>query len=414
MKVSKLIVAPGLGGYYFDDLEAVKRGARADGYFILGTPVTEGHKKVRNPGETISIMLQLDSGDIALGSCVAIQYSGVVGRDPILLPERYIPVIEQHVMPKIEGREITTFKETAEWFDNITVDGKKLHTGIRYGITQAILAAVAIRDKLSEAEVVAREYGTVVSDELIPILAQSSDLRYLNVDKMIIKKVPAIPQGLFNQVDKVGEQGEKLEEYCRWLAGRVKEFGDPDYFPLIHLDVYGIPGKIFNNDPGRLAEYFAGLEKIVLPYHLDIECPVDAGTRDGTMEVMVKLAEELKKLGSKVDITADDWCNTLDDIKFFVDNKAADMIQIKTPDLGSIHNSIEAVLYCKKAGVKAFLGGTCNGTDISSRATVNMAMATRADMVYNKPGMGVDEGYMIVHNEMRRILAILKAKNYWG
>ena len=414
MKIEKLIAAPGLGGYYFDDLEAIKRGAKSDGYFILGTPVTPGHKKVRNPGETISIMLKLDSGDTALGSCVAIQYSGVVGRDPILLPEVYIPVIEKHVMPLIAGKEITTFKETAEWFDNLLIDGKKLHTGIRYGVTQAILQAVAIRDKMTEAEVVAKEYGTKVSDKLIPILAQSSDQRYLNADKMIIKRVPAIPQGLFNQVEKVGEKGEKLIEYCHWLVKRMKDFGDPDYAPIIHLDVYGIPGKVFNNDPKVLAEYFAQIEKIFAPLQVDIECPVDLGTRDGTMECMIKLTQELKKIGSKVDITADDWCNNLDDIKLFADNKAADMIQIKTPDLGGINNSIEAVLYCHSKGAKAFLGGTCNGTDISTRSTVNMAMATRADMVYNKPGMGVDEGYMIVHNEMQRILAMLKAKNYWG
>jgi hypothetical protein len=27
--------------------------------------------------------------------------------------------------------------------------------------------------------------------------------------------------------------------------------------------------------------------------------------------------------------------------------------------------------------------------------------------------MGVDEGYMIVYNEMQRVLAILRAKKYW-
>lgn len=413
MRIEKLVVARGLGGYYFDDLAAIKQGCKSDGYFILGTPVTEGHKKVRNPGETISIMLALDTGEVALGSCVAIQYSGVVGRDPILLAERYIPFIEQHVKPILQGREITTFREAAEWFDKVTVGGKKIHTGIRYGVTQALLDAVAIKDKITQAEVVAKEYGTKISNELIPVLAQSSDNRYLNADKMIIKRVPAIPQGLFNQVEKVGTKGEKLEEYVGWLIKRVKDFGDPDYFPIIHLDVYGIPGKIFNDDTRAIADYFVKLEKIAQPYDLDIECPIDTGDRDSTMNVMISLMKDLKRRDSKVCITADDWCNTLEDIKYFADNKAAHMIQIKAPDLGGINNSIEAVLYCKNKGIKAFLGGTCNGTDISSRVTVNMAMATKADMIYNKPGMGVDEGYMIVYNEMQRILAILQSKKYW-
>jgi len=60
------------------------------------------------------------------------------------------------------------------------------------------------------------------------------------------------------------------------------------------------------------------------------------------------LREKLKISGIKVEIVADEWCNTLEDIKEFVDAKAADMLQIKTPDLGGINNTIEAILYCKR------------------------------------------------------------------
>lgn len=413
MRVEKLVVAEGMGGYYFDDLMAIKAGAKKEGNFILGDPITPGHRRVRNPGRTISIMLVLDSGDVALGSCVAIQYSGVVGRDPILLPEVYIPFIEEKVKPLVEGIEITSFKELCEWFDDLKVDGERLHTGIRYGMSQAFLDAVSIKEKLTPSEIVAKEYNTVISKEMIPILAQSSDDRYSNADKMIIKSVPAIPQGLFNSVEKVGEKGEKLEEYLVWLMNRIKEYGEVGYAPIIHLDVYGMPGKIFDNDPIVIAEYFVGLEKLVHPLQLNIECPADTGDRDGTMEVMIEIMRELKKRNSEVAIVADDWCNNLQDVKFFVDHKAADMVQIKAPDLGGLHNSIEAVIYCKQNGIKAFLGGTCNGTDISSRATVQCAMATQSDMVYNKPVMGVDEGYMIVYNEMKRIIALLEANGYY-
>ena len=85
------------------------------------------------------------------------------------------------------------------------------------------------------------------------------------------------------------------------------------------------------------------------------------------------------------------------------------MIQIKTPDLGSIHNTVEAVLYCKEKGVGAYQGGTCNETDRSAQVCIHCAMAANADQVLAKPGMGVDEGYMIVYNEMNRILALRKA-----
>ena len=82
------------------------------------------------------------------------------------------------------------------------------------------------------------------------------------------------------------------------------------------------------------------------------------------------------------------------------------MIQIKTPDLGGINNSIEAVIYCNQEGVDAYLGGTCNETNRSAEVCAHIAMATSPIQYLAKPGMGVDEGYMIVFNEMSRILAL--------
>ena len=86
------------------------------------------------------------------------------------------------------------------------------------------------------------------------------------------------------------------------------------------------------------------------------------------------------------------------------------MAQIKTPDLGGINNIVEAVLYCKEKGFGAYQGGTCNETDRSAQVCVNCAMATKPDQILAKPGMGVDEGFMIVYNEMERILALRKAR----
>ena len=71
-----------------------------------------------------------------------------------------------------------------------------------------------------------------------------------------------------------------------------------------------------------------------------------------------------------------------------------------------INNSIEAVIYCKKNNMGAYLGGTCNETDRSAQVCAHIAMATSPVQCLAKPGMGVDEGYMIVFNEMQRILAL--------
>lgn len=86
------------------------------------------------------------------------------------------------------------------------------------------------------------------------------------------------------------------------------------------------------------------------------------------------------------------------------------MVQIKTPDLGGVHNVVEAVLYCNRNGMQAYQGGTCNETDVSARACVHIALAARPMRLLVKPGMGFDEGMNIVGNEMRRAVALLARK----
>ena len=146
-------------------------------------------------------------------------------------------------------------------------------------------------------------------------------------------------------------------------------------------------------------------------YACRIEGPMDCDCdRQSQLEALAGLTAELDRRGIQVELVADEWCNTLEDIKLFADHKAGHMVQIKTPDLGSIHNTIEAVLYCKAKGIGAYQGGTCNETDRSAQVCVHCAMATQPEQILAKPGMGVDEGYMIVYNEMQRILALRRAK----
>jgi len=111
-------------------------------------------------------------------------------------------------------------------------------------------------------------------------------------------------------------------------------------------------------------------------------------------------------LGADVRIAVDEWCNTLEDIELFVQRRAADVIHVKTPDLGGINNTIEALLLVRAHGLLAYCGGTCNETDRSSQVSAHLAMACGAGQVLAKPGMGVDEGLMIVGNEMARVTTI--------
>ena len=109
-----------------------------------------------------------------------------------------------------------------------------------------------------------------------------------------------------------------------------------------------------------------------------MECPIDLPEKSDLIAQMKRLKDTLEEKNINVWICADDWCNTLEDIKDFVDSGAAHMIQVKAPDLGGLNRTVEAALYCKQHGVRAFVGGTCNGTDQSSRITVHVALAVQA------------------------------------
>lgn len=414
MKIIDVVCSAGRTGFYFDDQRAIKRGAGHDGVFYIGEPVTEGFRAVRQAGESISVMLILEDGQMAYGDCAAVQYSGAGGRDPLFLAEDFIPVIDQYIKPQLVGKEADDFRGLCAMMEAIQVEGKRLHTAIRYGVSQAILDAVAKATGRLMCEVVADEYGCTVSETPIPIFTQSGDDRYTNADKMIIKGAQVLPHALINHVEeKLGKNGEKLEAYVAWLRDRIlNNRTDDSYAPVMHMDVYGTIGAAFgNNNYTAMADYIEKLGEIAKPFKLRIEGPMDCDCdRETQMTALAGLTAELDRRGCDVELVADEWCNTLEDIKLFADNKAGHMVQIKTPDLGGINNTIEAVLYCKEKGIGAYQGGTCNETDRSAQVCVHCAMATQPVQMLAKPGMGVDEGYMIVYNEMNRIIAVRKAK----
>ncbi len=412
MKIVDIICAEGKTGFYFDDQKAIKKGAKHDGLFYVGEPMTEGFTSIRQPGESISVMLVLEDGQIAHGDCAAVQYSGAGGRDPLFLAADFIPLIENDIAPMLIGKETSDFKALAEEVDHMQVNGKRLHTAIRYGLTQALLDASSKAKKVTMAEVIKDEYKTEVELQRIPIFTQSGDDRYNNADKMIIKGADVLPHGLFNNVEeKLGLKGEKLLAYVEWLRDRVNQYKmTEDYNPIFHIDVYGTIGELLNDDTVAMADYLATLEEAAKPYKLRIEGPMDVGSREAQMEALRDLTALLDERNIHVELVADEWCNTLEDVKYFADNKAGHMIQVKSPDLGGINNSIEAIVYCNEAGVGAYLGGTCNETSRSAEICCNIAIACGATQVLAKPGMGVDEGIMIINNEMNRVLARAKKR----
>ena len=161
MKITQAHFVPGFYSFFFDDQQAIKQGAKHDGFVYVGSPRTAGFREIRQAGECVSVLLVLENGAVAVGDCAAVQYSGAGGRDPLFLGANFAPFLEKHLKPLLEGRSVDTFLANARYFDTLEIEGKRLHTAIRYGLTQALLDA-----GLSEAQI-RRVAGENVRDFLL-------------------------------------------------------------------------------------------------------------------------------------------------------------------------------------------------------------------------------------------------------
>ena len=72
MKIVDVICAQGKTGFFFDDQKAIKDGAKSDGAFYRGNPLTPGFTSIRQAGESISVLFVLENGAIAHGDCAAV------------------------------------------------------------------------------------------------------------------------------------------------------------------------------------------------------------------------------------------------------------------------------------------------------------------------------------------------------
>ena len=457
MRIARVIAVPSTGGYYTEDLAALQSNPLPVADRYTAAPATPGFRHVREVVEAVSVGLVLEGcpGGVVWGDCVAVAYSGKAGRDPVFRAAQGLATIQHTVAPALQGWEITTFRELAAEVDDllesvqvlrplsrprpvtrrdllmapvralrtareegehtdpnverVTIQ-RPLHTAIRYGVSQALLKAVALARGVTMAQVIAAEWGLPLPDAPVPMHAQCGADRYAGADKMIARRVASLPHALVDNIpEQLGADGAELTRYARWLSERIRQLGGDDYRPAIHLDVHGALGQILDDNLGRILGQLYGLEVAAQPYPLRVESPVIMDSREAQIEALQTLYEYVRSRGMGVQIVADEWANTLEDIRAFVDAGAAHMIQVKMPDLGSVHNSVEAVLACRAGGVGAFLGGSCAETDLSARVAVHVALATRPDLIMARPGMGVDEGVMLIQNEMARTLACIQA-----
>ncbi|RWJ45282.1 MAG: methylaspartate ammonia-lyase [Mesorhizobium sp.] len=406
MQITDVILAPGQGAFFYDDQDAIRAGALQEGFVYVGQSKTPGFRSIRVPASSLSLGLVLHDGVVVWGDAMGVQYSGAGGRDPLFDPNTISDLMRRVIAPRLLGVDASRFLAACAevlqpW------EGSRLPLSLEYGVSQALLRAAAHIHRKTMAAIVCSEFDLMLPTRKVPIYCQSGDAREMNVDKMILKGVDVLPHGLINSRQKFGIGGQTFMDFVKWVAKRIRELGTPNYHPVLHFDVYGWIGQEIGLEPQRIADFICRVSETVPEFTVNIESPADFGSTEAQIDEYAKIVSILDGRNSRARVVVDERCNTLEDIRLFAAAKATHLVQIKTPDVGSIADTARAVLICKANKVGAYVGGSCTETDLSARASVHVSVATRADMMLAKPGMGVDEALSIVGNEQNRLFATL-------
>ncbi|CAH2406759.1 Methylaspartate ammonia-lyase 2 [Mesorhizobium ventifaucium] len=406
LQIKDVLLAPGNGAFFYDDQAAIRSGATQDGFIYIGEPITPGFTSLRVPASSLSVGLVLTDATVVWGDMMGVQYSGAGGRDPLFETAQISDLTSRVVAPRLLDVDASLYLDACakvlEPHEN-----ERLPLALEYGVSQALLRAAASLQCVTMAEVVCAEFDLPLPKRKVPIYCQSGDAREINVDKMILKAVDVLPHGLINSLQKFGVGGQTFVEFVKWVATRTREIGRAGYRPVLHFDVYGWIGQEIGLEPERIADFICRVADTVPGFTLNIESPADFGSTEAQIENYARIVSILDDRGSSARIVVDERCNTLEDIRLFAEARATHLVQIKTPDVGSMADTARAVLICKQNQVGAYVGGSCTETDLSARASVHISVATQADMMLAKPGMGVDEAFSIVGNEQNRLLAML-------
>src|SRR4051794_4678706 len=339
-RVESVRVVPAESAFFRDDQSAIRAGAPRNGFLYEGAPRTPGFTRIREPGQALALLLRLDDGHVVTGDCAEVQYAAAGGRDEPLSARLGAELVERVVAPALVGRAVDDFRALSA-----ALRKPGLPAWLRYGSGQALLRAAAHARREPMARVICREWELPRPTRLVPLLAQSGDTPRPAADRMILKRADALPHGLINNVEtRLGVRGELLLELVVWLRARILELvPDESYRPVLQFDVYGTIGLAFGTT-ARIADYLERLAGAADPFSVRIEQPLDAGGRAAQIEALALLRRELDARGCPVELIADEWCNTVDDVEAFATAGCVDMIQVKTPDLGGLDETVDALL----------------------------------------------------------------------
>lgn len=399
--------------------------------------------------ETISIGVVLDGKHVAWGECVAAPtLTGAEEETPFRIMEG-TAVIQNQILPLLKGQPLNRFRPLAaqvdslteivtitrplppaqpagptksfsrrdlftervwdpEWSKEIPTEQmtvkRPIHHALRYGVSQALLAAVATSRRQSIAEVVAAEYGLPLPETAVAIHLEIAEAHTITVDPMLIHSW-GYTTASQDFKSELGKNAQRLQRYVRELKTYFATTTGESYRPTIHLDVRGGLGQLYDNDTGKILGALFGLEKAAAPYPLRVANPIIAADRETQAQKLRQLKEYLRLRRMKLQLVGGADIHTVDDAITLARSQVVDLIHLPVPQLGSLHQAIAAVQACQDQGMGVLLDGSTAATGVAMRILCHVALAVQPDFIMVKSGRREDKDLALVHNEMARTVA---------
>src|SRR5690606_19594541 len=153
------------------------------GFAYKGKPITPGFHQVRQPSTALSVVLALSDGQVAYADGVGVYYSGRMNRDPLFVPAEQVSVFDAQVRPLLEGARLDAFRPLAKRIDELPI-----HKAMKYGVSMAVLDAVAKARHVTMSEVIADEYGLELIAQPLVLNHQVGPDWYVGVEKIILRR----------------------------------------------------------------------------------------------------------------------------------------------------------------------------------------------------------------------------------
>ncbi len=293
------------------------------------------------------------------------------------------------------------------------IETRPLLPAVRFGLSQAILNAVALSRRQTPTAVLAEAYGLPWPDAMVPLHVEVNDTTITAVQPVLGTHVAAFGYSTAggNPQTMLGADAERLQAHVRqvaaWLAAATPpakpaitlnlEGATPPARPAIHLNLQGAFTELYGHNEGKILGALYGLEQAAKPYPLVVENVV-GGDFTAVRKVMQHLYGYLRLRRMTTQLSAGASLFSPDELRELTAATAVHHIHLNSTQFGSIHETIHFMLTCQAQGMKVTL--YADGSGVAT--AVVMALLTGAQALSGPPDLLYNEMAKIMHTEKQQ------------